>query len=397
MNDARRRSLRLAPLALLIAGAMAGCSPATDTSSPTPSPSPTVDAAVAQALAAADHSYEAGDVTSAISQYGAILQKSVDPTLRAQVLKGLGNIGYADMQASRSLGPDHCQQTEEAEAAFHFVLNAYDRPAFTPGDSFILYTTSARVEHDFAECRLYHDTPPASFTELIRHQLGDMDRYPDDPAVTDILVPTILETFERELGEFATNAQAVFSNARAIVARVGGYKVYYKTVADTVNAELLKTDLCSGGKALTEGAGTSTTKGFYYCSHVLRAGSQDAGDQTSGAISQSGLSAADPSEAWYVVDYEVVSKPEIKCHGTNDGTPFEWTYPGQWTDKYSLRDVHTGKVVASKTFQSTAPRCVFIECIFQSLPVSSISCRGGEGKSAYDQAKLVTWLKANVK
>lgn len=397
MNDVRRRSRRLAPLVLLIAGALAGCSPATDTSSPTPSPTPTVDAAVTQALAAADRSRQTGDVSGAISQYGAILEKSTDPKLRAQVLERLGNIGYADMQASRSLGPDHCMQTEEAEAAFHFVLNASDRPAFTPGNNFVLYTTSAQVEHDVAECRLYHDTPPASFTDLIQHQLGDMDRYPDDPAVTNILVPTILNTFERELGEFATNPQAVFTNARAIVARVGGYKVYYKTVAETVNTELLKTDLCSGGKALTDGVGTSTTKGFYYCSHVLRAGSQEAGDQTSGAISRSGLSAADASKAWYVLDYQKVSKPDIKCHTTYEGTRYEYTYPGQWTDAYSLRDVHSGKVVASKNFPSTAPRCVFIECIIQSLPVYSFSCRGGDGKTTYDEAKLVTWLKANVK
>jgi hypothetical protein len=135
--------------------------------------------------------------------------------------------------------------------------------------------------------------------------------------------------------------------------------------------------------------GTSTIKKLVNCS--------DASDDE---LTKANLEATDPSQIWYalIYDNQVMGTGFVECQGyrTDKGTYFSYSYPSQWKDIYSLRDVHTGKIVASKTFLSTPPKCVFSSC---TLNISSnhATCTGGEGQSTWNDAVIIRWLKGIVK
>lgn len=389
-------------LVVVLAGvlAAAGCSSGTaarQTGTPTQKATPEATSGptsdpIAQALKAADELRLAGSGTAATTKYAAILQQSSDATVRASVFFGLEEIGARDLQQADLLhkkSNSHeddllpCATYLEAQSAYRVVLGAQDRPAFAQ-DQF--YTSSARIDVALISCHLWNDTPEKTYTEVIKILLDDLALYPDEPAVMDLLVPAILSTCLKEADiEYGTKPQDVVNNAALITAKVGDYKVGGKTVSTTISASLLARDLCSGRPVTSSTVGTSSPKRLYSCgsSHV---------------VDQAGLAAADPSQIWYVLDSSSDSADDVQCTGyrTDAGENFSYTYPGRSKDIYSLRDVHTGKVVASKTFQGTAPRCVFTSCSLNTL-TNTATCTGGEGHSTYDEADLIKWLKANVK
>jgi hypothetical protein len=389
-------------LVVVLAGvlAAAGCSsgPAagqtgtpTQKATPEATSSPTSDP-IAQALKAADDLRVSGSDTAATAQYASILQQFTDPTVRAAAFHGLEEIGARDLQqgdllnkksSSHEDGFPVCATYLKAQSAYRVILGAQDRPAFAQ-DKF--YTSSARVDVAMISCHLWYETPEKTYTEVIKILLDDLALYPDEPAVMDLLVPAILSTYQGEASrEYETKSQDVVNNAALITAKVGDYKVGGKTVSTTISTSLLAKDLCSGKPVTSSTVGTSSPKRLYSC------GSSD-------VVDQAGLAAADPSQIWYVLDSSSDSAADVQCTGyrTDAGKDFFYSYPGRSKEIYSLRDVHTGKVVASKTFQGTAPRCVFTSCSLNTF-TNTATCTGGEGHSTYDEAELITWLKANVK
>jgi Tol biopolymer transport system component len=149
----------------------------------------------------------------------------------------------------------------------------------------------------------------------------------------------------------------------------------------------LYNEICLDNIVTSPNIGTSIIKKLFNCSEVQN-------DE----FIKANLLAVDPSQIWYAIDYQYAGTSDITCTGRdpNTGNDFSYTYRGQWEDIYSLRDVHTGIVISSKTFLSTLPKCVFTDCTLNRLTYTAV-CLGGQGHSTYDQSELIQWLKDQIK
>jgi hypothetical protein len=368
----------------------------TQTQTPTPTPTPTLTPTpdpVAKAIEDANQLWLSGNSEEAISRYKSILQQSTEPSIRKTVFGALEKIGVQIVPEAyfKDTGyPDQaeCNIFQQALSAYEPILNAQDRPTFEQ-DPF--YIDAAKVEVKLIYCHLWQEDPEKTYTEVINSLLDDLALFPDKPAITDIFVPAILSTFEDEVTRVYIEKypEVLHNDGQMINTKVGEYQVNGKKVSEWVDATLLKYDFCSGNPVLSTTVGTSSTKKVFSCDSSLTT-----------ALEQAGLYAdvTDPSEIWFVVDYEYVESGNIQCTGyrTDTGTTFSYTYPGQSKEVYVLKNAHNGKVVASKTFWSTVPRCVFFSCTLNTF-TNTATCNGGEGYSTYDEAVLIQWLKGIVK
>jgi hypothetical protein len=180
------------------------------------------------------------------------------------------------------------------------------------------------------------------------------------------------------------------STGQALVQKVGDYDIEGKKVADLVNLALAEAATCSEPPLTLPNSdiGTSMTKKVESCPIF--------GNEL--AIDDAGLRATNPSEVWFTLEETSTKAKDIQCtsYHTDTGTTFTYSYPGQFNEVYSLKDVHSGRVVASKTFFGIAPRCVFVSCSLNTF-TNTATCTGGEGSSTYDEDVLIQWLKGKVK
>ncbi len=372
-------------------GAILGPTP-TPVPSPTPTniPTPTTDPLI-QAMDAALAAWDRGDAQEAVAQYQSILKQTDDAAVRKDVIAGLIEIGRTTRQKAQmqwegsseeSSRVQACDQFKQAMAAYQAVFDAQDRPAFEENP---FYIDMAVVHIATADCAVSYQTPRMSNGEEITYLLDALATYPDRPEIKDVFVPTFERLLRNEVtSRYEDDPQAVTNLAEAIIAKVGDRPYDERNVSDMVMDRLLQGGPCKGNPSLSTIVGTSTNKRIYACSRQP-------------AVVSAGLQAADPTEIYYVLSYKVDSGDSVKCSGyrTDTGTNFSYSYSGQYKEIYSLRDVHSGEEVASKTFVSTAPRCVFSTCSLNTL-TNVATCSGGEATSTYDEEALVQWLKGQV-
>lgn len=359
---------------------------ATQTLTPTLTPDPMI-----KAMDDADRLWQSGDSVGAISQYELVLQQSADPSLRAAAFSALDEIGSQfNQQASKEAdGYKACAIYKLAAPAYEPILKAQDRPSFEK-DTF--YLNAAQTERELIKCQVWYEDLRTSYTEIISSSLERLALYPDKPEIRYGIVWGIVEAFEFLVrDEYADNSQEVFAIGELIKTKIGKYELQVgdETVSDHVDALLGVEEFCSGNLSTSTIAGTSNIKRIFTCIPTF-----------SPAMKQAGLLATDTSEIWYVLDYENVSSGSVNCTGHNNdtGKNFTYTYPGKTQVVYLLKDVHTGKVVAKKIFQtSTAPKCVFSSCTLDTQ-TNTATCTGGEGVFiTYDTAEILQWLKGYVK
>jgi hypothetical protein len=372
----------------------------TNTPTPTSTPTPTPDPMVI-ALQDADQLWLSGDGAGAISKYASILQQSSETSIRTAAFAkleeiGLANLQQADMQSQQSSSHEDgivaCQTYRLALSAYAPVLKAQDRPTFEQ-DPF--YTDAARVDVALIDCHLWYDEPNQSYNKVINSFLDNLASYPDKPAIMDILASGIVSAYQdmaqnMVFGKYNDTQQEVIDTGQALTDKVGSYEIDGKKVAALVASALAEIALCSENPFTIPNVdiGTSTTKKVESCPLF--------GNDSE--IDTAGLRAADPSEIWFILENTSVGTGDVQCTGyrTDTGTNFTYSYSGRSDDIYTLKDVHTGKVVAKKTFVGTAPRCVFTNCSLNTF-TNTATCYGGEGYSSYDEAVLIEWLKSKVK
>jgi hypothetical protein len=366
----------------------------TPTNTLTPTPDPMVIA-----MQGANQLWISKDGAGAISKYGSILQQSAEPSIRTAVFAKLEEIGsvnlqQANLQYQKSGSHEDivkaCETYKLALSAYAPILKAQDRPAFEQ-DPF--YTNAAWVDVALINCHLWEDEPPQSYNEVINSSLDNLALYPDKPAIMNILVPAIVNTYKDmaqslQFGKNNVSQQEVFSTGQAIIKKVGGYDIDGRKAAGIITSALAEVAVCSENHFTFPNVdpGTSTTKKVESCPLF--------GQDTE--IDEAGLRATDPSEIWFVLTGTSVKSNDLRCTVSYKGKSYSYTYSGQSNDVYSLKDVHTGKVVASKTFYGVAPRCVFTNCSLNTL-LNTAACVGGEGHSTFDKAVLIQWMKGMVK
>jgi hypothetical protein len=368
------------------------------TLTPIPTPIPTTDPMIEVITEAnqINQSLDITDIKDAISKYDFVLQNTTDTKIRSAAFSSLMEIGSRYLKlgiqerekAKSDYDDKACVMYKVAASAFEPILKAKDRPPFEKGS---FYSDAADSEGYVNFCLLWNESPRKSFTEVINNTLNRLAMYPDNPEVMDLLVGGIMYNFQSQFHEkYATNAQEVIANGELIKKQIGDYQVkdLHKTVAAAIDALLGKADdFCSETPSKSANVGTSKTKKATTCNSIL-----------STALKQADLLAADASEIWYVVENEPKNSGTLHCSGHNNdtGKNFTYSYPGKLLDTYLLKDVHTGKVLGKKTFQGTAPTCVFTRCTLDTLS-NTADCTGGEGSSTFDETVLIQWLKGLVK
>lgn len=93
-----------------------------------------------------------------------------------------------------------------------------------------------------------------------------------------------------------------------------------------------------------------------------------------------------------------ISDPKVgMCSGYNydTGKNFPYSYPDLSKETYTLIDVHTGQPIDSITFYGTPPNCVFTSCYVNSS-LNTANCKGGGGKSGFNQDKFCKWLSSHL-
>jgi sulfur transfer complex TusBCD TusB component (DsrH family) len=367
---------------------------ATPTNTPTPDP-------MIKAMQDANQLWLSEDGAGAISQYESILHQSTESSIRIAVFAKLEEIGAETLQqavlqdtqsGSHEDGIKACETYKLALSAYTPILKSQDRPTFEQ-DSF--YTDAAIVDVALINCHLWYDEPNQSYNEVINSFLENLASYPDKPAVMDILVPAIIKTYQdmaqnMMFGKYNDTQQEVINTGQALINKVGSYEIDGKKATVIVTSALAQVAICSKNPFTIPNVdiGTSTIKKVESCPFF----------GSNSEIDTAGMRASNPSEIWFILENESVEKDDVKCTGyyIDAGTNFTYLYSGRSDDVYLLKDVHTGKIVAKKTFVGTAPKCVFTSCSLNTF-TNTATCTGGEGQSTYDEAVLIQWLKSNVK
>jgi hypothetical protein len=225
------------------------------------------------------------------------------------------------------------------------------------------------------------------FRSQIQALFDKMAAYPDNPETKAVFVHAILNRYDAQIrDEYDTNLLEVLANGDFIKTKFGSYDLQGTTVASYLNTTLMRRDLCSGKPSQLK-LQTSAVKKYYSC---------DPGP--SGALYQAGMAAQEPAEVWYLVTYESIDGPMVNCSGyrTDAQKYFSYQYSGQFREIYTIKDSLTGKVLDSKTFYSSAPRCVFTRCTLNAFD-NTATCTGGEAESKVDPEALKKWLLSKVK
>lgn len=394
------QTLPLAPLTTptLARTAMPPNTP-TRPNTPAPTQTPTSDP-LTLAMQQANQLRQSGNSAGAVAQYVSLLQQLTQPSLRTAVFAKLEEIGAATLQQAdlqQKSTTSHadvvkaCNMYQLALSAYAPIFKAPDRPGFAQ-DPF--YLNAARVDEALIDCHLWSDEPNQRYPEVIQSFLNTLASYPDEPAITAILVPPVLKTYEdmvRRMGNAhdGITQSDVVSTGQALLERIGRYDVQGRKAADAITSSLAEAALCSERPFTPPNLaiGTSATQKVESCPFF---GSHS-------AVEAAGLRATNPSEIWYVLDETGTQADTLQCTGyrTDLGKSFTYSYRGQSSDTYVLKEARSGKVLASKTYAGTAPKCVFTSCSVNTS-TNMATCTGGEGRSTYDETSLIQWLKSAV-
>lgn len=348
----------------------------TPAATPTPAFTPTPDP-LQVALESANTRKDIGDYEGALAVYSQMLQQfpAGDPG-REDVYRAI--VEFADgcyQQALNAKGkPDVCQVYENAYAAFEIVLKSQDGPDIPRRYQIHAAETAVAL----LECRYTYNVTFEGHNTVIDSLAADLEYY-DAPDAREVLLSKIMYAHASMFNQvFADECQAAIDKGHSLIESVGGYELKGQKVADIISKRVVSNEICSGIPPTIPIVGISEPKKVFPCPGV-----------------STGINAffsSNLDETWYALKYEAARGSDLQCHGTNHttGKSFSYSYPGTITETYSLLDVHTGKVLASKTFRGTPPLCIFTSC---TLSGDTASCTGGAGASTYDLDEMFHWLE----
>ncbi len=350
----------------------------TRTPAPTHTATPTLDP-LAASLAAANSLWQNGDAAGAVAKYEEVLQQSEDPAIRSGVFKALETIGAEEHRQAGQLYNNgnitlqSCELDLLAQSAYHAILNAQDRPAFSV-DSF--YGDAASVEAVLFDCAstnalrysniLSSDYPSGT----IETSLELLSLYPNEPALMEILVPPILGAYSHLIyQEGWRNPQLVLDTGLLIKTRAGDFQAQGMKISDWVDFAITQMKLCDGETAASADYGTALPKKYISC---------DGPDYVGISQDPAGPLARNPAEAWFILEYQLIESPDLQCTLTYEGITYSYSYRGQYQVVWTLKNIHTLQAVSQRTYSSTAPYCGFRQCSLDKANRTA-ACQGGEG------------------
>jgi hypothetical protein len=362
-------------------------------STPTPALTPTADLLLEE-IDAAGALWKERDFEGAILKNIFVLEHAQDSSTRLAVLAVLAEMGkdqkyefdfhlpWADTKEERKVV---CENGRLALTAYESVILAHDGGLF---DKTRVYRDAARLQSQMGDCYLNDLEPKKTRLEIIHFLAEKAALYPAEPEIMDNFQGPILKEFRKIVQESLPIADddefaEIVETGEWIKAEIGGYVYVVAPLSEEIDATLMYADLCVSKNPRLP-LHTSPIKGIYSCDPLAER-----------MLSFKDLTAAGPGEIWYLIKRETTASPDLNCAGVNPetGKNFDYSYPGQHTDVFTLVDSLTGKVLTSKTFISTAPKCVFTSCHFNTID-GTTRCSGGQAQETFNSDDLISLLTA---
>ncbi|NTU75952.1 MAG: hypothetical protein HGA86_07510 [Anaerolineaceae bacterium] len=384
---------KLIPLILIVLLAACSSAPATQptaapTTAPTLLPSPTIDP-FAAALEKAKSLRTDGKPEQALAALETILRQAPNGSPAASLAVAEVIAIADDHLASADRYYANIKQNKNPQLAYDTyqkALTAYEiilkLPSPPTQDLNQMYLNAAHADimlmeqrHNYADHYIFHEVLP----ELA----GRASLYAPSPEAQKLFAAALAEHFDfLVIDHYRISPEEVRTAAEGINQRAGNLPMDGQTLADHITYRLLQAELCAKGPVNSDQLATSQTKKAFNCT-----------GQT--GIESAGVFTTKPAEIWYVVDREDKIAAPLNCNVTYDNRSYTYTYPGQSTEIFVLRDARSGKLLSNKAFLRTPSRCVFNDCSLDPS-TSNAYCSGGEGQSTIDPAALTEWLQKLV-
>ncbi len=332
-----------------------------------------------------------GNAEEAIAAYADVLVNASDQPMRGATLNGLLAVAVATEDSSRAADRygEGCGVEMVVHSAYGLILSAEDRSLYL-GNSF--YLDAAASDAQFVECAGQSGVPSMSDTEKVEYLLNAATYYPDDAGALIELGGQLPEYLSGILDDASTLHE--FSDVRQAVLETFAVQsdAIEQATGETLMA-ILRSKHCEVYDPEWSTSGLATVRKLIVCPSV----------DDMASLSGSDVEATSLEEARYTLTYAYSGGGDAECKLWDSTTnePVYFLKGANFAHVFSLVDLSTGAVAATKVFGSTAMKCctsgTYDPATFDGRHHSVGECVGGnEPESTYSESELEAWLESQT-